>query len=267
MATWRSAKGIGHTSTVYLLKGDNDQTRMVFKPDTRHGPGRYRGEIAARQLALAFGIGDRVPQVVSASFERGPLRGVLPGPKARADFDADVMAQGDFVYGAGIAWVDGLQFPALHRGPARAEWEGWITGKDPVPAEKRELAKSISDMVMFDYITGNFDRWSGGNIGQVGNAHSPVLYIDNDGAFLWPEPREHLERQAALMRRTSKFSERLSAPIGTAAVDPQFAARVLTLPPPLQPFGPELLRAVQRRLVEVAAHMQRVCDAGPCVIL
>lgn len=259
MATWRTAKSIGHTSTVYLLKGDADSTRMAFKPDTKHGRGRYRGEIAARQLALALGIGGRVPEVVPASFERAQLRGVLSGPQARADFDADVVAQGDYVYGAGIAWVEGLRFPALHQGPARTEWESWLSAKAPVPADKRVLAASLSDMILFDYITGNFDRWSGGNIGQVGAATTPVLYVDNDGAFLWPEPAVHLDRQRELMLRTRVFSIDLYRKLDSLVRSRADFNRVLALPAPMDPFEPPLVEAVWRRLYRAHGYVTEVC--------
>lgn len=264
VATWRSAKSVGHTSTVYVLKGDDERTRMVFKPDTKHGRGRYRGEIAARQLAVALGIGERLPLVVAASFERAQLRGVLPGPKARADFDTDVVAQGDYVYGAGIAWVDGLQFPALHRGIERERWEGWLVGKEVPTPDWRALAISLSDMVVFDYLTGNFDRWSGGNIGQVGGPSSPVLYIDNDGAFLWPEPAKHLERQRALLLETRVFSKQMRASMHAAASDTGFATRVLRLPPEAEPFRAEVVDALHRRVQFAAQRIAHLCAVdGP----
>jgi hypothetical protein len=55
----RSARAVGHTSVVLKL-GYAGGARAAFKPASRRGGGRYRGEIAAYLLAKALGLHGRV---------------------------------------------------------------------------------------------------------------------------------------------------------------------------------------------------------------
>src|ERR1700743_669270 len=50
-----------------------------------------------------------------------------------------------------------------------------------------ENASEISAMCVFDALPGNWDRWSGANIGIDATKH--LLFIDNDGAFYDPVPQ------------------------------------------------------------------------------
>jgi len=122
--------------------------------------------------------------------------------------------------GAIIPWIPHLDFLALEADPLLAEWKGWLNGKADIPAEKRSLAAQISTLVVFDYLTGNWDRWSGGNIGWD-KEQGRVLFIDNDGAFYEVPPSGPLEAQrgrlAALTRFSKGFVERLRK-LDTAAV-------------------------------------------------
>ena len=65
-------------------------------------------------------------------------------------------------------------------------------------------------MLVFDYVTANWDRWSGGNVAEDG-ATGRVLFVDNDGAFYeWPDPAA-LARQRAVLARVTRFSRRFVA--------------------------------------------------------
>ena len=43
-------------------------------------------------------------------------------------------------------------------------------------------------MIVFDYLTANWDRWSGGNVAED-SANGKLLFVDNDGAFYDPPAR------------------------------------------------------------------------------
>lgn len=264
----RIAQPIGHTSTVYLVV-DKSERRFVFKPDTKHGKGRFRGELGAYQLAEALGVSARLPRVFPVSFTRSSLRAIVAGKAARQNLDEDVVDTHGLVLGAGIEWVDELKFPKLHHGAVRVEWESWLEGKRwPESPQRRQFAGALSDMVLFDYITGNFDRFSGGNIGQVGGDDAPVLYIDNDGGLMWPEASKAIEKQRALMLRTVKFNHGMISVVRQAAKDSTFMQRVLAMPAPIEPFPAGLLKNAQKRLQEVADHAREQCDGDgdPCVV-
>ena len=195
------AKSIGHTS--FVLKLTFASGRIAgCKPRSRLplGDHRYRGEIAASRLGAALGLSN-VPHVEPVSLPAASLRPLLP------DFDAKALPDDDGrVRGAIWAWNPNYEIVPLEQPGARAGWEPWLTdARTPIPADKRGLARALSTLVAFDFITGNWDRWSGGNVARD-SATDTLLYIDNDGAFYNPPPPDSLATQLAFLKRVVRFS-------------------------------------------------------------
>jgi hypothetical protein len=208
-------KSIGHTSVVFKVKLEGGKD-AAWKPRSKRGALRYKGEIAAYRLGVALGLAN-VPRAIPRAFSKGALVAALGGGASDAggllEREAIPDDHGD-VPGALIPWIPHLEFMALEAEPLLSEWKSWLDGPtDPAP-EKRGLAAQISTLIVFDYITGNWDRWSGGNIG-FDKAHDRLLFIDNDGAFYDEPPRGPLEAQRgrllALRRFSRTFTERLRA--------------------------------------------------------
>jgi hypothetical protein len=203
-------KSIGHTSVVFKLSLDSGQI-AAYKPRSHVGGERFHGEIAAYRLALAWGI-DNVPPVIARSFPAAGLRGSLD-PKALDLFSREVVAETDgSVRGALIPWIPNLEFLPLETAKERARWGTWLDSSDAGELDDCDasLAAQISTMILFDTMTGNWDRWSGGNIGvsRLGtkNGCDKVLYIDNDGAFFDPVPVAPLASELALVNTMNRFS-------------------------------------------------------------
>jgi hypothetical protein len=201
-----SAKRIGHTSYVLKLTLEGG-AQAVFKPRSKRplGDHRYKGEIAAYRLATALGL-DEVPRAVPRAFDATKLRAVEP----RFDEDALVDPDGT-VRGALMPWIEHYRVLPLEDAKQRGRWEPWVF--DPrtvVPDDQRALASAISTMIAFDYLTANWDRWSGGNVAEDG-ATGRVLFVDNDGAFYeWPDAAS-LARQRGQLERIARFSRRFVA--------------------------------------------------------
>jgi hypothetical protein len=181
----------------------------AFKPRSRRplGDRRYRGEIAAYRLAAALGL-DNVPPAAPRAFALASLRNACrSAPGCGDQLDREAIADRDGrVRGAFISWIDGYRVLPLEEAAWRARWEPWIfDAHATVPREEQSLAASISTLIAFDYLTANWDRWSGGNVAQAGAA-SGLLFVDNDGAFYEHPPAEGLARQLALLRRVVRFS-------------------------------------------------------------
>jgi hypothetical protein len=252
-----SARSVGHTS--YVLKlAFPDGTKAVFKPRSKLplGDHRYRGEIAAYRLATALGL-DQVPPASPCSFDAVALRAIVP------DLDAHVLVDPDGrVRGALMPWIDGYRVLPLETKEWRARWEPWLfDARAAVPADERALAASISTMVVFDYVTANWDRWSGGNVAEDGPA-GKVLFVDNDGAFYeWPGPAA-IAAQLATVKRLARFSRAFAATL--RATDEATLRRVLGEESPGAPLLPDraLAGVEERRRNAVAAIDARVEAAG-----
>lgn len=201
----KKARSIGHTSVVFKIE-QTDGQKIVWKPDSRIGRGRYKGEIAAYRLATLLGI-DNVPPALPLDLARDELaRAVAGDDKARELVETQVVADGNVVHGAFTEWIDDYAVLPLERDD---DWRGWLKKDGAIPDDKRALAAAIGTMILFDYVTGNWDRWSGANVATSGGrAGSPrkVLFVDNDGAFFDVVPKDGLARNARLLDGVDRFS-------------------------------------------------------------
>jgi hypothetical protein len=252
-----ASKSIGHTS--YVLKLTlSDGSRAVFKARSHRplGDRRYRGEIAAYRLAQALGL-DNVPRAIPRSFDAATLRRLQPG------FDEDALPDTDgHIRGALMPWIDAYRVLPLEEPSWRSRWTPWLT--DPasaIPEDQRPLAAAISTLIAFDYVTANWDRWSGANVAQDG-ASGTVLFVDNDGAFYEAPPPDALARQLALLQRVVRFSHHFVTAV--RALDASKLADVFGDESPGQPLLTE--RAIQRTRTRYETVRNiiaaRIADAG-----
>lgn len=229
-----NAKSIGHTSVVYKITL-GDGRKLAWKPNAKKLQNRWRGEVAAYRLGLALGI-TNVPPACARSYPRATLAGAhIP--------DADLI--GDPIEGVVIPWIDGLQFMALEKDPLRSQAASWLSAKSPAPkGDDALMAAQISSLIVFDAITGNWDRYSGGNVGLDASGKN-VLFIDNDAAFMPGPPKEEMKAAQARLDATDRFSAHL--------VD---RLRTLDEAALTSAFGPHLLPAEMVTLV--ATRIQNV---------
>lgn len=255
-------KAIGHTSVVFKLETE-PPGKYAFKPASRRGPTRYRGEIAAHRLGELLGIGN-VPPAHPWSVAREELERALgAGTPAAALCAKECIDDDGRVHGALIPWIDGLAFLPLDEEPLASRWKTWLRKDAPIPEgpiavaagiavkDPKDLARQVSVLVAFDFLTANWDRWSGGNIGWH-EARQEVLFIDNDGAFFERPPKDALERNRWLLDGVRRFSRRF--------VDRLRALDDATLEAAFGPAGfvlPAAVRAQLRaRRDELLAHVE-----------
>jgi hypothetical protein len=203
-----AGKAIGHTSVVFKLTFA-DGSRAAFKPASHRGPARFRGEIAAYRLALALGL-DNVPPAFEHDFVAADLRAALDPAAATLFADEAIVSDAGLVRGALIPWVEGLEFPPLERDPLHAQWSAALEHDAPANdggvTDLASLAAQMSTLIVFDVLDGNWDRWSGGNIGRVKDTY---LYIDNDGAFFPNPPAKAMARGWERLDEVDRFSKDL----------------------------------------------------------
>lgn len=213
----RTSKSIGHTSVVFRIDFESDAgpLRAAYKPESRRGHKRYRAEVAAYRLAKALGIAN-VPPAAIRMFRRDALRASTandveldaPGmPHALALFDAEVIDRSGRVYGALMPWIPKLEFIPLESPTEKARWKTELTAAGELPEDRKALVAQISTLVVFDTVTGNWDRWSGANV-AIDKPSGRLLYVDNDAAFFNPIP-PIFASQLALLRGVDRFSRAL----------------------------------------------------------
>ncbi len=76
----------------------------------------------------------------------------------------------------------------------------------PIPSRYRERLAQISNMILFDYIIDNSDRWTGGNA-RTSRQGDALYFMDNTMSF-GRDPRGH-EKSQLYFRRARRFSRRL----------------------------------------------------------
>ena len=200
------AKGIGHTSVVFKLELSTGK-KAAFKPASRRGPLRYKGEIAARRLGVALAL-PNVPRAFFRAMDAKALAtAAANGPPEAAELlSKEAIVRGDVVKGALMPWIDGLTLLALEREPLASQWKVWLRKGEAIPDDQRALAAQISTLIAFDFVTGNWDRWSGGNVG-IDKASGTLLFIDNDGAFFDVPPTDALQKNKRLLQGVDRFSK------------------------------------------------------------
>jgi hypothetical protein len=189
-----SRRPVGSTSVNYAcdLAGDID---MAFKPkSTSHGDA-FLSEIAAFRLNRMLGI-SRVPPACSRVLTRAALR--LPR-------ETPVVVERDgTVRGAAIYWCPVIRDSRIDQERERSRWQGWLRQRGALAAADRARAEEISTLLVFDTLTGNWDRWSGSNVPMDSTGH--LIYLDNNGGF--SEPWGDRMQSSAMhnLRQSQKFS-------------------------------------------------------------
>lgn len=205
---------VGSTSTVFrtALAGPY---AAAFKSATRERPRGPMAEVAAYRLARCLGLSN-VPPAISRSVPLTTLRAHYRQPKGKPDWHRVesrlLVTPGGGVRGVMIYWIPDLSDLGLDRESDVARWSSWLrqgTGPAPEPA----LAAHISTMLVFDYLIGNFDRFSGSN--ARGKPDRSALYLrDHDVAFPGrlsePLHRRILDRMLRAERFSRSFYLRLS---------------------------------------------------------
>lgn len=178
-----SFRPVGSTSTVFkvALKGT---ISAAFKAATVRRPRGPLAEIAAYRMARCLGL-DNVPPAVSRRVPVAQLKAELSPEQASKwpEILASLVTERDGrVPGAAIYWVDGMQNLGLETAEGQAKVTSWLSLSIPLADADRPLAAQLSTLLAFDYLIGNWDRWSGGNLKGDGSAQR-VYMRDHDAAF------------------------------------------------------------------------------------
>lgn len=178
---------------VRLEDGSEKGYKTVFKPRQK-SPQSFTYEIAAYRIDRLCRIG-HVPVTVKRALPRDLLA------RAGASGFGRVISSGDLVGGSLQQWINDAKDPFGMK--ARAWAEGWLVRLERMDTRLPDisLARQASNLFLLDYLQGNQDRYSGGNLLQ--DRDGKIWFIDNSEAFSSStRPRRDFDRLKRFDRET-----------------------------------------------------------------
>jgi hypothetical protein len=184
-----------------------DGRDAAFKPLLR-GNRSARHEVAAFRVSELLGS-NAVPPSIMRRIPLDNFEWMLGEEHAEVNDALREQAHLDErsgVWGAAIVWIDGLGPSGLDEPKGLARLRELVALDGP-SLDREPLAADASAMVVFDYVIGNWDRFSGGNLFLAPSSDRLVL-LDNNGAFSrWSENKQ--QRMDELLGFVHRFSRRL----------------------------------------------------------
>lgn len=185
-----------------------DGSRAAFKPAQTNLQTIPRKEVAAYRLNRLLGL-NAVPPAAPRAVSREDLLahlneeslGQVPRIQAETIFQSTGVTLGAVSY-----WVPAIKDSMLDGPEAVRESLRWLTQGEPIPPEKARLAAQISDLVVFDFLTSNPDRYSGGNMLMSPDGEK-LYFMDNTLAFFVSSDAKETNRK--MLAGTQRFSRRL----------------------------------------------------------
>lgn len=195
----------GSSLSMYLnLEGEDN---AAFKPQTNRGQ-RWYGEVAAFRIGRLLNI-DRIPPAATRRIRLPILRSLLEhDEEVLARLNDEGVFRGNSVRGAVMYWVPVINPSEVDRLEELEQWTGWLRQGAAIPPERLRLARQVSEMIVFDYLIGNWDRWSGSNV-LFGSDNSTLLIMDNNAAFNTEFSERLRERLDAPLLQVERFSAAL----------------------------------------------------------
>jgi hypothetical protein len=185
-----------------------DGSRAAFKPAQTHLQTIPRKEVAAYRINRLLGlnaVSPATPRMVTRAEmfshlhpETVPL---LPRIRAETVFDPRGNTAGVMMF-----WIPVIKDAGLDTPDGIAQSTQWLTHGQPIPDEKHALAAQLSDLLVFDFLIANPDRYSGGNL--LANQDGSRLYFMDNTLSFFIEPDGNEKTRTAL-HRSQRFSQRL----------------------------------------------------------
>lgn len=270
-------KGRGGRSLAFQIVLE-DGTRGYFKPKQSFSAAHWYSEVASYYLDRELGLG-RVPPTTGRVFPWSELK------KAAGNDDrvGELQIESDgTLRGAFIWWIP----EPLRRLRMGRKWERWVRVQKVLPITpyqrpvdyradlnrrpgireatdpKRPVAKAsnvepraaeLSDLIVFDYLTQNVDRWGGDftNVRTRGDG-GPLIFLDNGAGFWLGEQR--LGLMEARLKALQRFRKSTVAAVRALDVD-SLAARMRG--DPLAPvLNAKQLDGLRQRRQAVLDHVE-----------
>ena len=190
-----------------------DGSRAAFKPAQTNLQTIPRKEVAAYRLCRLLGLSG-VPPAVLRSVTRDELfrnlhpesQAVLPRLRAETLFTPENKTFGTVSY-----WIPEIRDAGWDTPEGIRRSFAWLRQDNALAPEDVPAAAQLSNLVVFDFLTANPDRYSGGNI-KTSPDGDRLYFMDNTMAFFL-NPDGHGRNRDSL-ERVQRFSRRLVAALG-----------------------------------------------------
>lgn len=237
---------VGSTSVnLHLrLNGDVD---AAFKPRSRSHGEAWRSEIAAFRLNRLLGL-ERVPPATTRVILASQLH---LSAQTQVVVDRDQM-----VRGAAIFWVPVLRDSRIDQVRERERWTEWLRQRGRLPPESATRAEEISTLIVFDFLIGNWDRWSGSNVPMDGAGH--LIYRDNNGGFSEPFGERMIGAVMQHLRLVQRFSRTVVERARTMTAESVRAEMALDGEPRLAPLTDAQIQSLLRRRDTLVAYVDEL---------
>jgi hypothetical protein len=185
-----------------------DGSRAAWKPTQTNTQTIPRKEIAAYRLNRLLGL-NAVPPAAPRAVSRDELLAHLhpeslefiPRIKAETIFDGNGVTRGTASY-----WIPIIKDSGFDKPEGQKQVQAWLSQGEPIPPEQASMARQVSDLIVFDFLTSNPDRYSGGNM-KMSPDGTQLFYMDNTMSF-FVDPEGPAKNREVLFR-TQRFSRTL----------------------------------------------------------
>ena len=205
---------LNHGGTSLSLRLDfDDGARAAFKPEQTFYQSNPRREIAAYRIDRWLGIG-RVPPAFARSFTLAELIAALDASQrgwGTARMIDEIVAHGPLVSGEVSWWIPDIidakiEGDRVDMDEGIVRWHRYLRAGAEIPPAAYEMARQVSDVILFDFLIDNVDRWTLSN--TKGSPDGHVLYFMDNTLSFSPfgdgRTKSHL-----YLHRAQRFSRRL----------------------------------------------------------
>jgi len=201
------------TSSIVFRATQDGSFDAAFKSSSEKRPNAHAAEIASYRAARLLGL-DNVPPAITRRFTEESMRSRMQPSSAWTELQSWIGLHAGHVDGASIYWIDDIRESGIDTRAGTRRYTAWLAHDGSINEADLALARDVSNMIAFDCVIGNWDRWSGGN--AKGDQAGKRLYIrDHDVAFPGRLSEALLRRLFDRLAPVERFSKEFVARLRT----------------------------------------------------
>lgn len=202
----REMRQVGTTSVT--LRTELGAIRVAYKPRTDSHPYGYLAEIAAYRVARRLEM-DNVPPAIGLRIPRRVMQTAYEAYDRNPEWEPirrNVRWDGlGMTRGAAIYWIPSMRATELSTEDGIDAVASWLRVDGEVPEGSEDVARDLSTLFAYDYLIGNWDRLSGGNVSTT--PEGDRLFVrDHNVAFNAPLTDQRYDRIRGNLERVQRFS-------------------------------------------------------------